>query len=124
MRASQFTILQVLSLAGEMTQGEMGQFLAVDSTTLTRTLAIMSRHGWITRRRGEDRRECRIRLSSTGRAQFARALPHWEKVQGLVKKKLGGNRWDELMQLSNDLTTAVTQHNNRPQIKTAEASAG
>jgi DNA-binding MarR family transcriptional regulator len=50
LRASQLTILQVLSLAGEMTQGGMGQFLAMDSPTLTRTLAIMSRHGWITRR--------------------------------------------------------------------------
>src|SRR5271167_1587297 len=86
LRASQFTILQVLSLAGEMTQGEMGQFLAMDSTTLTGTLAIMSRHGWITRRHGQDRREWRIRLSSTGRAQFGRALPPWKKVHALVRK--------------------------------------
>lgn len=122
LRASQFTILQVLSLAGEMTQGEMGQFLAMDSTTLTRTLAIMSRHAWITRRRGEDRREWRIRLSSTGRAKFGRARPQWEKVQALVKKQLGGNRWDELMQFSNDLTKAVTQQDNRPRSETAEDS--
>ncbi len=103
LRASQFTILQALSLAGEMTQGQLGQFLAMDSTTLTRTLAIMSRHGWIARQRGQDRREWRIGLSSAGRAQFRRALPHWEKLQVLVRKKLGGNHWDELMQLSNDL---------------------
>src|SRR5271169_1571710 len=122
LRASQFTILQVLSLAGEMTQGEMGQFLAMDSTTLTRTLAIMSRHGWILRQRGEDRREWRIQLSSSGRAQFRRALPHWEKVQAIVKKKLGGNRWNELMQFSNDLTQAVTHQDNRPRLETAEAS--
>jgi hypothetical protein len=31
--------------------------LAMDSTTLTRTLAIMSRNSWITRRYGKDRRE-------------------------------------------------------------------
>ena len=122
LRASQFTILQVLSLAGEMTQGEMGQFLAMDSTTLTRTLAILRRHGWITRRRGEDRREWRIRLSSIGRAQFGRALPHWEKVQALVRKKLGRNGWNELMQFSNDLTKAVTQQDNRPRFETAEDS--
>jgi DNA-binding MarR family transcriptional regulator len=120
LRGSQFTILQVLSLAGEMTQGEMGHFLAMDSTTLTRTLAIMSRHGWITRRRGQDRREWRIGLSRTGKAQFAQALPHWEKVQALVKKKLGGNRWDELMQLTNDVTMAVTQQDNRPRPETAK----
>jgi len=122
LRASQFTILQVLSLAGEMTQGEMGKFLAMDSTTLTRTLAIMSRHGWITRRRGDDRRESRIELSRTGKARFRQALPHWEKVQALVRKKLGGSRWDELMQSTNDLTKAVTQQGNRPRLETAEDS--
>jgi DNA-binding MarR family transcriptional regulator len=122
LRASQFTILQVLSLAGEMTQGEISQWLAMDSTTLTRTLAIMSRHGWIIRRRGQDRREWRIRLSSTGRSQFGRALPRWEKVQAVVKKKLGGKRWDELMQFSNDLIKAVAQQDDRPRLESAEDS--
>src|SRR5260370_24378475 len=42
LRSSQFTILQVLSRAGEMTQGELGRMLAMDSTTLTRTLEIMT----------------------------------------------------------------------------------
>ena len=108
-RASQFTILQLLALAGEMTQGEMGQILVMDSTTLTRTLAIMSRHGWITRRRGKDRREWWIQLSNTGRTQFERALPHWQNVQERLKKKLGRRHWNELMLSSNDLTRTVTQ---------------
>src|SRR5437870_13252950 len=57
LRATQFTILQALSLAGEVSQGQLGEMLAMDSTTLTRTLEIMDRHGWIAERRGEDRRE-------------------------------------------------------------------
>jgi len=40
---TQFTILQALSLAGEVTQGRLGEILAMDSTTLTRTLGIMTR---------------------------------------------------------------------------------
>ncbi len=122
LRASQFTILQVLTLVGEMTQGQMGQFLAMDSTTLTRTLAIMSRHGWITRRRGEDRREWRIQLSRRGTAQFGRALPRWEKVQAGLRKKLGGSRWDELMKFSNELTMAATQQDSLPRLESAEDS--
>ncbi len=47
LRATQFTILQALSLAGEVSQGELAQILAMDSTTLTRTLRIMGREGWI-----------------------------------------------------------------------------
>jgi DNA-binding MarR family transcriptional regulator len=124
LRASQFTILQLLSLTGEVTQGEMGQYLAMDSTTLTRTLAIMGRHGWIKRQQGEDRRVSLIRLSSSGRAQFARALPHWEKVQALVRKKLGGSRWDDLMQLNKDVTVAAAEHNDQPRSRTRRRSSG
>jgi len=109
LRSSQFTILQVLSLAGEMTQGELGRMLAMDSTTLTRTLEIMSRHKWIARRSGEDRREWRVRFSHTGKAQLEAALPHWEKVQARLRQQLGGRQWDQLMKLTNDVTSAVTE---------------
>src|SRR5215471_2139792 len=57
LRSSQLTLLQVLDRAGERTQGELGRILAMDSTTLTRTLAIMAREGLIAKQRGEDRRE-------------------------------------------------------------------
>src|SRR5229473_6417471 len=63
LRATQFTILQFLSLAGEVSQGHLGEMLAMDSTTLTRTLEIMARRGWIAERRGEDRRERWLRLA-------------------------------------------------------------
>ena len=108
LRGSQFTILQTLSLAGELTQGELAHLLAMDSTTLTRTLAIMERQRWISRRRGADRREWRIQLSRAGKARFERALPQWEKAQALVREKLGERRWDEAMKFSNDVTRAVT----------------
>src|SRR6516165_4760442 len=54
--ATQMTILQVLSRAGEVTQGSLGEILAMDSTSLTRTLAIMRRDEWLEELRGADRR--------------------------------------------------------------------
>jgi len=107
LRGSQFTILQTLSLASELTQGQMAHVLAMDSTTLTRTLAIMERNGWISRREGADRREWRIQLAKAGKAKFERALPQWKKAQALVRRKLGERRWDEAMKFSNDVTRAV-----------------
>ena len=107
LRASQFTILQALSLAGEVTQGQMAQILAMDSTTLTRTLAIMERQGWIARREGSDRREWRIQMSKAGKSKFERALPYWEKAQSLVRQKLGERGWGDAMKFSNDVTRAV-----------------
>jgi DNA-binding MarR family transcriptional regulator len=103
LRASQFTILQTLSLAGELTQGELGRILAMDSTTLTRTLKIMDRHRWIIRRPGEDRREWRFRLSHAGRLQFERALPYWQRVQSTLQRRLGA-QWDTLIKVANAAT--------------------
>ena len=112
LRSSQFTILQALSLAGEVSQGDLGHMLAMDSTTLTRTLAIMSRHRWVERRPGEDRRVSRIRLSQAGKEQFRRALPHWQEVQAQVQKKLGKEQWGELMRASNEITTLAAEPGN------------
>jgi DNA-binding MarR family transcriptional regulator len=109
LRATQFTVLQALSLAGEVSQGELGQLLAMDSTTLTRTLGIMGQHGWIAKRRGQDRREWRMRLSKSGEAQLKRALPHWQKVQGRLRTQLGNELSDNLLKLTDKVTSAVTE---------------
>jgi DNA-binding MarR family transcriptional regulator len=109
LRATQFTILQALSLAGEVSQGELAQILAMDSTTLTRTLRIMGREGWIAERRGADRRERLLRLAKAGRNQFNRALPSWEKAQAQLGRQLGDKRWHALMRLTNEVTTLVTK---------------
>jgi DNA-binding MarR family transcriptional regulator len=109
LRATQFTVLQSLSLAGEVTQGVLGRMLAMDSTTLTRTLGIMVQHGWIKRNPGEDRREWRIQLSKAGEMQFKRALPHWQKAQTRLRTQLGNELSEALLKLTNQVTDAVTE---------------
>jgi DNA-binding MarR family transcriptional regulator len=108
-RATQFTVLQALSLAGEVTQGALGRILAMDSTTLTRTLAIMVQRGWIGKRPGADRREWRIRLSQAGETQLKRALPYWSNAQTQLRNQLGNEVWDNLLKLTNKVTNAVTK---------------
>jgi DNA-binding MarR family transcriptional regulator len=109
LRATQFTILQALSLAREVSQGVLGQILAMDSTTLTRTLAIMSRRGWIAKRYGKDRRERRLCLTKSGAAQLNRATPVWEKVQAKLRRQLGNKRWNNLLHLTHEVASAFTQ---------------
>jgi DNA-binding MarR family transcriptional regulator len=108
LRASQFTILQALSLAGEVTQSQLGEMLAIDSTTLTRTLQIMIREGWIAERRGEDRRERWLRLAKAGETHFKRALPAWEKVQSRLRRQLGEQTWKSLLDLTHQVTELIT----------------
>jgi DNA-binding MarR family transcriptional regulator len=108
LRGTQLTILQVLARVGEASQGSLGEMLAMDSTTLTRTLEIMRRRGWIAERRGEDRRERWLRLSRAGATKLHRALPVWEKVQSALAEQLGGEGWKDLLQLTNQITELVT----------------
>jgi DNA-binding MarR family transcriptional regulator len=108
LRATQLTILQVLSRTGEVSQGHLGELLAMDSTSLTRTLAIMIRRGWITQRRGKDRRERWLRLSSAGESQLRRALPPWEKVQSRLRRQIGKRAWNDLLQLTRQVTGLIT----------------
>jgi DNA-binding MarR family transcriptional regulator len=108
LRASQLSILQVLSRAGEVSQGQLGQMLAMDSTSLTRTLAIMIRQGWVAEHRGKDKRERRLRLAKSGEKLLQRTLPIWDKVQSKLRRQLGDETWNNLLQLTRQVTGVAT----------------
>jgi DNA-binding MarR family transcriptional regulator len=93
MHATQFTLLQALALAGRISQGRLGDLLAVDSTTLTRTLRLLVGKGWVRSIAGADRRERHFQLTPAGRRQFGNARPHWERAQQRLRKCLGDSRW-------------------------------
>jgi DNA-binding MarR family transcriptional regulator len=97
----------MLSLTGEVSQGRLGEMLAMDSTTLTRTLKIMVRQCWIGERRGNDRRERWLRLAKAGETRLNRALPVWEKVQSRLRHQVGEPAWKNLFQLTNQVTDLV-----------------
>jgi DNA-binding MarR family transcriptional regulator len=109
LRATQFTVLQALSIAGGISQGRLGTVLAMDSTTLTRTLAIMSARGWIAKVPGQDRRVRRLRLAKAGEDLYQRALPRWKHVQSRLRRRLGAEHWDRLLQFTNNVTATVTE---------------
>lgn len=99
---TQFTILQALSLAGDITQGRLGEILAMDSTTLTRTIGAINRRGWVSKVYGADRRERQLRLTHAGKLELNRAIPYWQRSQESLRKQLGNERWNDLTKLMND----------------------
>src|ERR1700747_1605023 len=94
LKTTQFTILQALSLTGEVSQGGLGETLALDSTTLTRTLAIMKRRKWVAMRQGRDGRERLISLSTAGREQLDLASSVWQGVQDRLGTQPGDGGWE------------------------------
>ena len=106
-RATQFTLLQAMGITGTITQGDLGELLALDSTTLTRTLKPLVRQGWVKSLAGEDRRERYFELTAAGRRELDRAQPHWELAQQRLRKVLGDTGWERLQAELLRVTEAV-----------------
>ena len=94
---AQFTLLQFLVLAGPVTQSVLARELALDGTTLTRTLRTVERRGWIRRETGRDRRSRVVALTRTGRTVFRRASPGWNRAQAVLRARIGRRRWAGLL---------------------------
>ncbi|MDQ1470233.1 MAG: hypothetical protein QOJ99_1713, partial [Bryobacterales bacterium] len=54
---TQFGLLTALATTGQANQGRLSAGFAMDSTTLTRTLAVLRKRGWVQVKPGKDRRE-------------------------------------------------------------------
>ena len=113
LRMTQFTILQALSLTGEISQGGLGALLVMDSTSLTRTLRLLRAKGWIEIRPGTDRRERLVKLSALGRKQLERATPSWQKAQSRLETALGPSHWRALPQITNEVTNRAADMQQR-----------
>jgi DNA-binding MarR family transcriptional regulator len=109
-RATQLTLLQVLERKGTSSQTALGELLALDATTLSRTLQPLARAGWIRSEQGPDRRVVRWSLTPTGRRRLARARPAWERAQARLRARVGAGLWKVLTQ---DLA-AVAAAGERP----------
>lgn len=95
--APQFTLLQTLKLAPGILQKQMAELLGIDSTTLTRTLALLRRRGWVKVQPGNDRRTLRLGLTRAGEKEYEGALPYWQLAQKRLQQGLGEPDWNRLI---------------------------
>ena len=107
-KTTQFTLLQALTRTGSISQGNLGELLGLDSTTLTRTLALLRRKGWIQTKPGQDRREVRLTLTAEGKRKYLSALHYWQSAQRQLRRVLSEAGWKQMME-STILTAALAQ---------------
>jgi DNA-binding MarR family transcriptional regulator len=88
LRATQFTLLSYLLLAGPRPVQEAAEYMGLERTTLTRNLKVLLAQGDVALNSGEDRRVKLISITPRGRAKAAAALPLWRKAQRAVKERL------------------------------------
>ena len=93
---TQFTLLMALKLTGETTQGDLGKLLAMDTTTLTRMLRLLTKQGWIAVKAGDDRRQRLLRLTPSGRHKLRQSQAYWERAQRRLQRDLGEPSWSQM----------------------------
>ena len=89
LRATQYTALQLLDAAPNLTTTEVAEALGIDQTTATRTLALIKKAGLANDTVGDDRRQRRWTLSAQGQALLRKLRPRWEAAQQAFEKRLG-----------------------------------
>jgi DNA-binding MarR family transcriptional regulator len=100
-RATQFSVLAVLLLAGAKTIGELADALGLDRTTLTRNLALIEQRGWVRSRPGKDDARARhVEITAAGQAAIEAALPAWRAAQAATAGAIGDAGANALRRLS------------------------
>jgi DNA-binding MarR family transcriptional regulator len=90
LRATQFTLLAVLELAGEQTVGSLAAHIDAERTTMTRNLAVAEAQGLVRIRRDEaDARARRVAITPAGRDRLLAALAAWREVQARLTGTMG-----------------------------------
>src|ERR1700694_3364189 len=84
LRATQFSVLAALALAGAKPISELAEGLGLERTTLTRSAALLEENGWIRPGRSEDGRERPLLLTPSGRRKLEAAFPAWKAAQASV----------------------------------------
>jgi len=93
LRVTQFSILATIARMREANLRELEDALAIDQTTLTRSVAILERDGVIERASDPDRRIKAMRLTAKGRRALEVARPLWAQAQDKVLRKWGTKAW-------------------------------
>ena len=105
---TQFGLLTALATTGEANQKRLSAGFAMDSTTLTRTLGLMRRQGWVRVRPGKDRRERLFRLTQAGKRKVAEAQPYWGRAEQRLRRELSDAGWKRMKQTISRITEAAT----------------
>jgi DNA-binding MarR family transcriptional regulator len=92
LRSTQLAVLWAVIAISGATVGRIAKTIAMDNSTLTRTLKLLERDKLIALRSGADRRQKQVRATARGEKAFTSAMPLWEAAQKAVIKRLKGRR--------------------------------
>jgi DNA-binding MarR family transcriptional regulator len=91
LEVTQFGVLSALNRMGHATHTQLARGFGMDSSTVTRVVAVLERRGWVARRAGADRRQRIYEITAAGRHQLDAARAGWRRAQQRVSTVLGAD---------------------------------
>jgi DNA-binding MarR family transcriptional regulator len=92
LKSSQLSLLVAVTKAGPVRRIDLGKYLSLDPSTLTRNLQVMLKHGWVEEVPDEiDQRGSPLKVTPKGRKLLQRIEPAWRHAQVRAKKMLGAD---------------------------------
>lgn len=90
LRATQFSLLAALDLAGPKTVNELAELLGAERSTVSRNLALVVAAGFVRSDvSAADARAHVARITAPGRRALRRALPAWQRTQAALVAAIG-----------------------------------
>ena len=100
MTTSQMNILVVVAKYGEATPRQVGDWLHLEKSTLSRNVRRLQQNGWLVIRSAEKGNSHSLKLTSKGDRVLQRGLPLWESAQKEAKAILGKTGLQEILRVA------------------------
>ncbi|MGH9801123.1 MAG: MarR family winged helix-turn-helix transcriptional regulator [Blastocatellia bacterium] len=104
LRSTQFTVLAIARIRGNLSMTELADNMVTDRTTLSRNLRPLEKRGLIRIDHGPDRRTKMITVTRKGMLFLSQAFPIWQAVQNSVVGQYGALRFQALLRDLGELT--------------------
>ncbi|KDA03382.1 transcriptional regulator [Hyphomonas oceanitis SCH89] len=92
---TQFTLLITIGRMKPESISEIGQWLNIDRTSLTRNLKPLEDAGYVIRGKEGPARKRKIDLTTAGAQILEKAYPLWQRAQGQVEARFPGDAYEE-----------------------------
>jgi DNA-binding MarR family transcriptional regulator len=113
LRSTQFAVLTAIAKAQPVSIGSLSDVLVVDATTLTRSLRLLQKLGFLTISPRGAMRQRFLHLTPEGEKALARAIPLWRNIQQRFVGQIGKEQWESLRAQLEDLSRlAVSMEEN------------
>ena len=98
---SQMNILVVVAKYGQAGPTEVGDWLQMEKSTLSRNVDRLRKQGWLEAIPGDHGRSIKLALTAKGHAVLEKGLPLWKQAQRKARSMLGERGIKEVMRMGN-----------------------